>query len=49
MTGRPLPEDRPRGDEGPPGGGSWNRWYAVAIGWLIVQILLYCLFTLAFS
>ena len=46
---RPEPDDRPPGDSAPPGGGSWNRWYAVVIGWLIVQIILYWLFTQAFS
>jgi hypothetical protein len=53
MTGAPG-ESRPgddhhRADSTPPGGGRWIRWYALVIGWLIVQIVLYWLFTKAFA
>jgi len=37
-------EDEPR-----PPGGSWNRLYAIVIGFLILQIIAYWLFTRAFS
>ena len=36
-------------DEPPPPGGSWFRLYAMVIGFLIVQVLAYWLFTRAFS
>lgn len=47
-TGSPEVERRVE-DEPPPPGGSWNRLYLVVIGFLIIQIIAYWLFTKAFS
>lgn len=44
--GRPLD---PALDDRPPVGGSWNRLYAAVLLFLVFQILVYWLFTKAFS
>ena len=36
-------------NEPPPPGGNWNRLYWFVIGFLVVQIIAYWLFTRAFS
>ena len=39
-----------RGDETPPPvGGSWRALYAVVLGWLAVQVVLFYLFTRFFG
>lgn len=45
-TAHPTPED---GEEKPPIGGSWRVLYAVVIGNLALLILLFYMFTRAFS
>lgn len=44
--GRPLD---PALDDRPPVGGSWNRLYAAVLLFLVFQIIVYWLFTKAFS
>jgi hypothetical protein len=41
-----LPDDR---DERPPLGGSWRRLYGLVLVWLAFLILIFWLFTRAFS
>jgi hypothetical protein len=36
-----MQDEQPETEEAPPVLGSWNRLYAVVIGFLVVQILLY--------
>ena len=55
MTVRPgddqqSQDDHPPGvEEPPPIGRSWTRLYAVVIAFLVLQIIVYWLFTRAFS
>jgi hypothetical protein len=54
MTGQdeqpdPRGDTRPEGDEPPPILGSWNRLYAVVLGWLALLILLFYIITGIFS
>ena len=38
-----------RAEEPPPVGGSWKRLYALVLGWLAAQVVLFYLFTRAFG
>ncbi len=38
-----------REGEVPPGGASWARWYALVLGSLAAEVVLFYLFTRAFS
>jgi hypothetical protein len=49
VSRRPETETETRTEEPPPIGGSWRRLYAIVIGFLAFQILVYWLFTRAFK
>ena len=43
-----TPTHSPNEDEPPPFGGSWRALYALVLGWLAAQVVLFYLFTRAF-